>query len=74
MKRMIGVLAAAGLLASGFAGEVRAGDTDIGCGPGTKIWDGQTGVAPKALGATTNGSFGLQTFGITFGTLGCNRF
>jgi hypothetical protein len=55
------------------AGSALAGDTDIGCGPGTQIWDGNSGVAPKVLGATTNGSFGLQTFGITFGTLGCNK-
>ena len=54
-------------------GAALAGDTDIGCGPGTQIWDGNSGVAPKVLGATTNGSFGLQTFGITFGTIGCNQ-
>jgi hypothetical protein len=48
-------------------------DPDIGCGPGTQVWEGNTGVAPKVLGATTNGTFGLQTFGITFGTLGCHQ-
>jgi len=48
-------------------------DPDIGCGPGTQIWAGNSGVAPKVLGATTNGTFGLQTFGITFGTLGCHQ-
>jgi len=48
-------------------------DPDIGCGPGTQIWEGNTGTLPKVLGATTNGTFGLQTFGITFGTLGCNQ-
>ena len=50
-----------------------AGDPDIGCGIGTQIWAGNSGVAPMVLGATTNGSFGLQTFGITFGTLGCHQ-
>jgi hypothetical protein len=50
-----------------------AGDPDIGCGIGTQVWAGSTGVAPKVLGATTNGTFGLQTFGITFGTLGCHQ-
>jgi hypothetical protein len=30
-------------------------------------------VLPKVLGGTTNGSFGFQTFGISFGTLGCNQ-
>lgn len=48
-------------------------DPDIGCGPGTKMWEGSTGVAPKAMGATTNGFLGFQTFAITFGTLGCNQ-
>lgn len=47
-------------------------DNNIGCGPGTQIWEGQAGLLPKVLGATTNGSFGLQTFGITFGTMGCS--
>src|SRR5690606_27052957 len=46
-------------------------DNDIGCGAGTQIWQGQSGLLPKILGATTNGTFGNQTFGITFGTLGC---
>lgn len=61
------------VLALAPAGAAWAGDTDIGCGPGTQVWEGNTGVAPKVLGATTNGTFGFQTFGITFGTLGCNQ-
>ena len=61
-----------GLLVVAPAGMAFA-DPDIGCGPGTQIWQGNTGVPPKVLGATTNGTFGLQTFGITFGTLGCNQ-
>jgi hypothetical protein len=48
-------------------------DPDIGCGPGTSVWQGSKGVVPKVLGATTNGSFGFQTFGISFGTLGCHQ-
>lgn len=47
-------------------------DDDIGCGAGTIIWEGQSGLVPKVLGATTNGSFGNQTFGISTGTLGCS--
>lgn len=47
-------------------------DQDIGCGLGTMVFEGQSGVAPKVLGATTNGTSGNQTFGITFGTLGCS--
>jgi hypothetical protein len=47
-------------------------DPDIGCGLGTQMWEGNKGLAPKVLGATTNGSFGNQTFGLTFNTIGCN--
>lgn len=42
-----------------------------GCGVGAMIWKGQSGIAPHVLAATTNGSFGNQTFGMTTGTLGC---
>lgn len=52
---------------------VAMADNDIGCGIGTEIWKGKNGLAPKVLGATTNGLFGNQTFGITFGTLGCRQ-
>ena len=48
-------------------------DPDIGCGPGTQIWAGNSGLMPNVLGATTNGTFGLQTFGITFGTFNCTK-
>lgn len=44
---------------------------DPGCGVGAMIWKGQSGIAPHVLAATTNGSFGNQTFGMTTGTLGC---
>ena len=46
-------------------------DNDIGCGLGTMVWAGQSGLVPKLLGLTTNGTSGNQTFGITTGTLGC---
>lgn len=48
-----------------------AGENNVGCGLGSKVFDGQSGVAPQVLAATTNGTSGNQTFGITFGTLGC---
>jgi hypothetical protein len=67
MKRI--VLAAVMIAAT--AGSASA-DKDIGCGLGTKLWEGEKGLAPKVLGATTNGTFGNQTFGITTGTLGCS--
>ena len=47
-------------------------DQDIGCGLGSMVFAGQEGKVVKVLGATTNGTSGNQTFGITFGTLGCD--
>ena len=49
-------------------------DRDVGCGAGTQVWKGQSGLAPKILAGTTNGLFANQLFGITFGTLGCGDF
>lgn len=48
-------------------------DKDVGCGVGTQVWAGKSGVAPKILAATTNGIFTNQLLGITFGTLGCGQ-
>lgn len=51
-----------------------AGENNIGtCGWGSKLFDGQRGVAPQVLGVTTNGTFGNQTFGISSGTSGCTQ-
>lgn len=47
-------------------------DSDVGCGIGSQLWEGQSGKVPKILAATTNGFFLNQLIGITFGTLGCN--
>ncbi len=43
-----------------------------GCGVGTMLFDGNSGVAPQVLAVTTNGTLGNQTFGISSGTLGCD--
>ncbi|MCW5623635.1 MAG: DUF3015 domain-containing protein [Burkholderiales bacterium] len=51
-----------------------AGENNIGsCGWGSKVFAGQSGIAPQVLGATTNGTFGNQTFAITSGTSGCTQ-
>lgn len=44
-----------------------------GCGWGSKLFDGQKGIAPQVLAVTTNGTSGNQTFGITSGTSGCTQ-
>jgi len=64
-------IAAMGVLASG--GVALAADPDVGCGWGTQLMKGQSGVAPKVLAATTNGFLGNQTFGLSSGTAGCNK-
>lgn len=66
MKKLI----AAAILAS--TSTITFADTGAGCGVGAMIFKGQKGPAPHILAATTNGSFGNQTFGMTFGTLGCD--
>lgn len=65
MKKLLAIA----LLAT--TANVATADQDIGCGLGSMIMVGQSGPIFKALGATTNGTFGNQTFGITTGTLGC---
>lgn len=44
---------------------------DAGCGLGSLIIKQNTKVM-QVLAATTNGTFGSQTFGITFGTSNCS--
>lgn len=49
-------------------------DTGPGCGLGKLAWQNYPHAKTKGaqiLMATTNGTFGSQTFGITFGTSGC---
>jgi hypothetical protein len=41
-----------------------------GCGLGSIVFGNQPGII-QVLAATTNGTFGNQTFGITFGTSNC---
>jgi hypothetical protein len=64
MKKLLALV----LLASS---SMAMADQDVGCGLGTILFEGKSGIAPKVLAATTNGTYGNQTFGITSGTLGC---
>lgn len=70
MRKLVAVTALAAL----FPAIAIAQQNNIGsCGWGSKVFDGQSGLAPQVLGATTNGTFGNQTFGITSGTSGCTQ-
>ena len=53
-----------------FAAEPK---NNCGCGLGTLLFEGKDGLVQQILAATTNASFGNQTFGISSGTLGCNQ-
>jgi len=74
MKKILVASLALYLVSAGsvFAGQA---DKNCGCGLGTLLWDGKAdgSVISQSLQATTNGTFGNQTFGITSGTLGCEQ-
>lgn len=70
MKKLIVSLAAVAALSSvAFAGV----NNQTGCGLGSMIIKDDSTAIMLALQATTNGTFGNQTFGITSGTLGCTK-
>jgi hypothetical protein len=70
MRKLVAVAAVAAL----FPAVALAQANNIGsCGWGSKVFDGQSGVAPQVLAVTTNGTSGNQTFGITSGTSGCTQ-
>lgn len=75
MKRtsLSAVMVAAAVAALPFTAQA-GGDDDVStCGWGSKVWEGQSGLAPKVLAVTTNGTSYNQTFGITSGTSGCTQ-
>lgn len=70
------VIILAGLSQVGIAAAAGNPDTGPGCGLGKLAWSDfkrQKDIAPQVLMATTNGTFGSQTFGISFGTSGCTN-
>ncbi len=69
MKKIASVAIAGTLFLAG--GAAHADNT--GCGLGTMLWDGQSGIAQDLLAVTTNGTSANQLFGITSGTLGCEH-
>lgn len=73
--RLLGLTLCGGLLLSGTALAAGQAASNTGCGLGTVLWGNKAdgSVFSQSLQATTNGTFGNQTFGITSGTLGCNQ-
>lgn len=66
-------LAVVALLVSFPVGAMAANENVGGCGWGSKLMDGNRGIAPQVLAVTTNGTLGNQTFGISSGTSGCTQ-
>lgn len=74
--KIVMVMALASIGQIGIAMAYGNPDTGPGCGLGKLAWADfkrQKDIAPQVLMATTNGTFGSQTFGISFGTSGCTN-
>ena len=74
--KIVTVMALASISQMGIAMAYGNPDTGPGCGLGKLAWADfkrQKDIAPQVLMATTNGTFGSQTFGISFGTSGCTN-
>ena len=77
MRKILLLTAAVCLIVTGTA--LAGGSTNTGCGLGSLLWSelGHSGsgqvLVIQVFEATTNGTFGSQTFGITTGTSNCDR-
>ena len=68
MKKILSALTILGLSCSLYAN-----NTNTGCGLGSIVIKNQNSSVLQALAATTNGTSGNQTFGISSGTSNCNK-
>ncbi len=68
-KILVSAMAALVLTSSAYA----AKNTNTGCGLGSILIKDQSTVVMQVLAATTNGTSGNQTFGITSGTSNCDK-
>lgn len=76
MKRLLQVCSLALLAGTMLAGEAVAQNAftqNVGCGLGSIALKERDTVVHQVLAVTTNGILGNQTFGITSGTLECQR-
>jgi hypothetical protein len=68
-KFLIAALAVTTLTISAYAER----NLNTGCGLGSMLIENQNTVAKQVVAATSNGLSGNQTFGITTGTMGCDK-
>lgn len=76
MKRTIGIAVLALAFATpSFAAEMGVARNNTGCGLGTMLFQDNANDSSllQAFQATTNGTLGNQTFGISSGTSECNQ-
>ncbi len=66
-KLLLSTIAVAALSSSAFA------NSNTGCGLGSVLIKDQSTTVMQVLAATTNGTSGNQTFGISSGTLNCSQ-
>jgi hypothetical protein len=73
MKRFMLALVLISLIAIPAMSCFAANKENTGCGLGYLIMKGNDGLLIQVLAVTTNGTFANQTFGITSGTLECEK-
>lgn len=67
MKKILTLTAIVALTTTTFA------NPNVGCGLGSQVIENADSVLMQIFAATTNGTSGNQTFGITSGTSGCAK-
>ena len=76
LRKLFVVLGAVAVVAQAGLAMAANPDTGPGCGLGKLAWadyKNQKNIAPQVMMATTNGTFGSGTFGISSGTSGCTN-
>ncbi len=76
LRKLFVVLGAVAVVSQAGLAMAANPDTGPGCGLGKLAWadyKNQKNIAPQVMMATTNGSFGSGTFGISSGTSGCTN-
>ena len=74
MKKLVVIVLAAFLVITFAGASFAAPKENVGCGLGYIVFKGKDGLLSQTCAATTNGTFGNQTFGITSGTSECERY
>ena len=74
MKKLVAIVLAAFLVITFAGASFAAPKENIGCGLGYMAFKGKDGLLSQTAAATTNGTSSNQTFGITTGTLECDKY